>query len=495
MTVASILPLVQLALPLAAGLVLLAAEPGRPRLARLVGGASVLAQLALAVGSILALRNSNALVEAIGTGLRSAGVVLVLDRLAAWMLVVAALGMLVAFGHGCARPARPGRRDQAVLQFQLFALDGIFLVGDLVTLFLFCQALALAARAALVRETGAAHTLAGRRSAAAYLAGAAAFAITIGCVVTQLGTPDLAALAIAAPAVSGAGGGFLFAASFLLLAVLALGALGAPLILWRQSVLARAPAFTLVIGALAVQACVYMIVRLYTLVFPCFIAGPCGPSGLALPFGLTAITAGALAALSVRERRALPACLLVASTGMLLIAVGSFRHDGLAAGIYLLMHAALATSTLFLADDALGSAAAGRNRRLWAIGYGVALAALLSLPPLSGFVGLLALLRASAPDALAVWSLVGAAVLVAGIATARLGALAPPPPAQPAFAPRFASAGVVLGLACLIGLSVAAAPALDIAAGVARQLLDRTVYVEAVGAVRADPAPAGRAAR
>lgn len=474
------LPALALVLPLASALLLLGIERGRPRLARALNGTSMVLALALAIAALRAASGGGALAMALGP----TGLVLVLDRLSAWMLVAASSTALIVFAHTARAPARGASRAHSLVQLQLFALDGVFLVGDLASLFMLLQVVVFASTSALARGTGTTDAAASRRAFLVNGGSAVAFAIAIGCIFVALGTLDLAGLSVAAPAVPAAEAGLLGSASFVLLGVLALGAIVTPLLLWLPGSGAAPPAFAVGLGALLAESCIYLILRLYTLVFPCFVAGPCGPSGLALPLGLTAVTAGALAALTAREARTLPAQLLVASVGVLLIAVGSFREAGLAAAIFLLWHTALAATALFLAADLLRRASPGRGRGVAVVGYFASLAALLCLPPLAGFPGLIAVLQASTPDALAVWTLVCASLLVAGIAVFRHESPIPAGGAASMRVPRLALAGSGIALGALLALGLAAAPVFDLARSTARQLLDRAAYVAAVRAAR-----------
>lgn len=478
MTAPDFFPVVPLALAAASGAVLLAIETGRPRLARALGGSALSAQLALAVVALRLAGARGPLAYQWAAWPARTGLTVVVDPLSAWMLLATAMCALLAFaaGSGAGEPARS--RPESWLQLQLLALDGVFLVSDLGSLFVCFTAAWLLAWLSVGRHGG----VLGFR--ATLIGAAAALAIVIGCVFASIGTLDFAALALGAPAVPTAEALLPTASAFVLLAVLGFAAVAAPLVLWRPVAGARVPAGALVLGVPLAASAVYAVMRLYTLAFPCFIAGPCGPSGLALPLGLSIVTGGALASLAAQRARGLIACLVVLSIGLVLVAAGGMRVAGLAAGIYLLMHATLAGAALLLTLEIAPRGAGRQGVDRAAVLYGLALAATIGLPPLSGFLGSVALMRASGPDALAVWTLVLSSLLVALIACVR-GARPAAPAASAAIDPNpsggFAATAAV---AALLALGIAAGPALEYSGAAARQLLGRAAYVAAVAAAR-----------
>lgn len=478
MTAPDYFPVVPLVLAATSGALLRAIEIARPRLARALGLGALGAQLALALVALLIAGAGRPLAYQWAAWPAEAGLTLVVDPLSAWMLLATALCALLAFAAGSGAGERAGARRESWLQFQLLALEGVFLVSDLGSLFVCFAAAWLLAWLSVGRHgavLGSRPTLIGA---------AAAFAVAIGCVFGSIGTLDLAHLALAAPAVPTAKALLPTASAFVLLAVLGIAAVAAPLVLWRPVAGARVPACALVLAVPLAASAVYAVMRLYTLAFPCFIAGPCGPSGLALPLGLSIVTGGALASLAAERARGLIACLVVLSIGLALVAAGSMRVAGFAAAIYLLMHATLGGAALLLTLEFVprGVRRQGVNRA--GILYGLALAAMIGLPPLSGFLGSVALMRASGPDALAVWTLVLSSLLVALIGSVRGARVADLPGCalvDPKPSGGFAATAAV---AALLAFGIAAEPALKYSGAAARQLLDRAAYVAAVAAAR-----------
>ena len=465
-----VLVLVPPALAFASAALLAALEPRRPVLAAAMSGVVLVAQALFALAAVSALEGAPPLAVRLG-----ASATLVLDRASSWLLLTAAVTLLIAWGAGPA--AARGSRSHALLHAGFGLAAGAFLAANLFLLGV-CLLGALG-----LSERRASHAAAPEAGGGARLRVgiiAVVLVAAIACIGVATQTLAFAALALRAPATDAP---LLAVGAYLLFAALALLAVTVPALAWAPAARARATVPALAGSILVALAAMQALLRLYTLVFPCFVAGPCGASSLALPFGLAVGAGGALAALSVARVRALAAGLLAVATGLTLAALGTLRADGVAAALYLLPHAAFAALLLVVADEGARSAPAGPGRQVLRAGIALALAALAFVPPLSGFVGLVALLRASAPDALAVWTLTLSSVLLAAVAALRYRTLAHDEAASALAAPAAGRvASVVVGIGALVTLAMAAGPALELTSAAARQLFDRHAYVAALAA-------------
>ena len=472
---------------------LMAVPLGLATLARLRGApgrlARVLAPLAgLALGALALWRcgSGGALGWELGAGAWRAG--FVLDRAAAWMaLLIACLAALAAAAAGAA-PAP--RRGAVAVRVQAFAC--------LATVSCLSANLAWQLSAYVAAAAAAAAALARLRAPEAVrlwlVLGcvALAFALALGCLARGAGSFDAQLLTLSAPAATGADALWLTAAAYLLLAGLAAAAVLLPLSLALPA-LAPAPLRLagLVLGGLAA----WLLMRQFTLVFPCFTAGPCGAVQAALPLGLAAMSGAALATLLARSARELAAFVVVLLLALQLVAVGSFRVGGFAAAVYGLGHALLAGGALLLAAEP-GPRRPGLARALLPATLVVAVCA----PPGAGFVGLVAILRASGPDALAGWTLTAVALLLVAAAIQRLLGEPPLAAAPAGVAPRLWPAALALGASLALGL--AARPGFEYALAAAHGLFDRAGYAAVatgVGSAAAarhypDPAPFARPA-
>ena len=405
-------PALPLVLALAAGT--LQGALGRAPLAvrQAVAAGALALNLALALALVVLADRGATLALGIGGGAAVVALQLVLDRLAAWMLLITATVALLGSAYACGVGAdREWPRFHACVQFQLLGLQGCLLAADLCALFLFAELAVVASCALAARGRGAGWPAAGRPLVVVQLAGSALFLGGIGCVAAALGSTGYAALGAGVPvtpalAAVRTGGGVL------VLAALALKAMLLPFAGWRAR--QRTPTVPLV---LLIAAGAYALLRVDTLILPCIGGGPCGPLPAVVPLGLGTLGAGALGVLALGSVRLLAFRLLLFPFGWLLIAAGSGRDLGFTAAVYGLAHAVVAGTALCLATDLV--ARSRDTRPALALLYAGAAGGIVGMPPLSGFMARLAILGATLADALVVWSIVLVASLAGLIAVVR----------------------------------------------------------------------------
>jgi multicomponent K+:H+ antiporter subunit D len=506
---------------------------GDRRAPRLLGVASVVVQLVVAGGLAATSARDVVLVHRFGDWPVPYGVVFVLDRLSALMLVLTAVLALAALLHAVRGEDREGAHFHPLFQLQLAGLNGAFLTGDLFTLFVFFEVLLIASYCLLVHGATAQRLRWGVHYVVLNLVGSTLFLVGAGTMYGLLGTLNLAELARRVALLPPADAGPVGAAALLLLAVFALKAAVAPLHLWLAGTYAAAGASVAALFAIMSKVGVYALLRVFGVAFGAG-AGPL--AGIAAPwlFPAALLTAalGAVAAFGARVspagrehvERAAPDCappdhpepegtdpdddptfgarrqaasLLVMSVGTLVAAVAPLTPGGVAAGLYYLVHSTLAAAALFLVLGR-GGATPREGAARGALFVAAALA-VAGLPPLSGFVGK-AMILAAAPAGSAgawLWVAVLGSSFLAVVALARTGAtlfwepravFAPGAPVPAAALVRaqagerspaaLAPAGLLL--AAVAALTVAAAPAGAFTADAARQLLAPGGYTAAV---------------
>ncbi|MBL8251473.1 MAG: monovalent cation/H+ antiporter subunit D [Candidatus Competibacter sp.] len=489
-------------LPWLAGILLLLAGRGRLSWARGVSVASTFAQLGLALALAADVSDGDILVYALGDWPAPFGIVLVADRLAAWMLVIAAFLALFALLHAIRGDDAAGSHFHALFQFQLFGLNGAFLTGDLFNLFVFFEILLIASYGLLLHGGGRRRTRAGLHVVAVNLIGSTLFLFAVGTLYGVLGTLNMADLALKVAAAPPDSAFLVRAAGLLLFAVFALKAALLPFYLWLPAAYAHASAPVAALFAIMTKVGAYSLLRVYSLMF-----GPDAGAGARLieawllPLALLTLMAGAAGALASGHLRQQVAYLVVASVGSLLAAFGLHTAPGIAAGLYYLPHTTFAAAALFLLADSIARRRGETGDRLdpapAVAGAGVlgglffvAAVAAAGLPPLSGFVGKFLTLRAALAHPW--WPWIMAVVLIAGlfgvIALARTGSLLFYRAGSPesAVAPEDPSAlareiAPALGLLALgLGLTVAAGPLFDAARSTADQVLQPQRYIRAV---------------
>jgi multicomponent K+:H+ antiporter subunit D len=493
------LPLLPVLLPLLAGTLLLLLRGALPlTVRRWLNLAAVAAQSAAAILLLSAVQDGGILVYTLGNWPAPFGIVLVADRLAVWMLLVTALLAVFALLYAIQGPDGGSRHFHPLFQLQLFGLNGAFLTGDIFNLFVFFEILLLASYALLLHGGGAERTRAGLHFVVLNLAGSTLFLFAAGTLYGVFGTLNMADLALKMTQTPPENLGLARAAGLLLFGVFALKAALIPLHLWLPAAYSATSAPVAALFAIMTKVGAYCLLRVGTLIYGPE-AGPLanlyGP--WLLPLALLTLTLGALAALSATTLRRQVAYLVVVSVGLLLTAFGLWSGSGISAGLYYLAHSTLAAGAFFLLADQIairrGELADRLNpgpelpqaALLGALFFAVSVL-VAGLPPLSGFVGKLLVIRAALADPAWAWvmGLVLASGLFSMVALARSGSLlffrASTAPSRPAPAPVHAllpSAGL---LALCIALLLGAGPILDFSRATAEQLLNPQGYRVAV---------------
>ena len=131
------------------------------------------------------------------------GIVLVLDRLSAVMLMLNAVLALTSLVYALARWKKMGPHFQSLFQFLIMGINGAFLTGDLFNLFVFVEVLLAASYGLVLHGLGAARVKAGLHYIAINLAGSFVFLIGVSLIYGASGTLNMADLAARLPALAG----------------------------------------------------------------------------------------------------------------------------------------------------------------------------------------------------------------------------------------------------------------------------------------------------
>ncbi|MGY1679605.1 Na+/H+ antiporter subunit D [Geodermatophilus sp. SYSU D01176] len=346
------------------------------------------------------------------------GIVLVVDRLSALMLVVAAtvaLGVLVfAVGQGAA----DGSEETPLSIFHptfLVLVAGVgnaFLAGDLFNLYVGFEILLMASYVLLTLGGTATRIRGGITYIVVSLTSSLVFLAAIGLVYAATGTVNMAQLAVRLGELPE--GTQVLLQSMLLIAF-GIKAAVFPLSAWLPDSYPTAPApVTAVFAGLLTKVGVYAIIRTQTLLFP---GGAL--DDLLLWAALATMLVGILGAVAQADLRRMLSFTLVSHIGYMVFGIALGTAAGLAGAVFYVAHHIAIQTTLFLvaglverqggttAVDKLGGLA--RRSPLLAVLFFVPAMNLAGIPPLSGFIGKLGLLQAGVADGSA-----GALTLVAG---------------------------------------------------------------------------------
>ena len=440
------------------------------------------------------------------------GIVLVLDRMSAMMVLLTALLALpiVLYAIASGWDDR-GKHFHALFHFQLMGVCGAFLTGDAFNLFVFFEVLLIASYGLMTHGGGSVRLKAGVQYVAYNLLGSTLFLFALGTIYAVTGTLNMADLAVRVAEIPPEDTALLRVGAVLLLLVFCIKAAVLPLHFWLPASYANAPLPVAALFAIMTKVGAYSILRIYTLAFGPDVAVTDGLIGEWLqPAAMLTLAIGTIGILGSRHIARMVAFCAIASMGTLLIAISLFTPDATAAALYYIFHSTLATALLFLVADMVmerqGGAIAPKppmpQSGLISALFFVGAIALAGMPPLSGFIGKLLVLDASrdAPDASIIWAvvLIGSFVTIVGLA--RAGSLIfwkshdaqhntehdpendeeipyqPAPEPQPGLA--FTSVfGAVLGL---VLLTLFAGPALEYTSKTAEQLFTPEQYISAV---------------
>ncbi|WAG80577.1 monovalent cation/H+ antiporter subunit D [Metapseudomonas furukawaii] len=431
MTHLTILPIL---IPLFAGSLLLML-PSMERLKRSISVLSTLALLPLALLLMQQADDGQLRVYALGGWQPPFGIVLMLDRLAALMLLATAVLASAAVLYAVCGDDRLGLRFHALFQFQLLGINGAFLTGDLFNLFVFFEILLIASYALLMHGNGPERVRAALHYVILNLAGSALFLIGVGTLYGITGTLNMVDMARQVAEASPSQAPVLAAAGVVLLLVFGLKAALLPLYFWLPRAYAAASAPVAALFAIMTKVGIYSILRVYGLVF--------GPEAGELanlaqpwlwPLALATVLLGALGALAATTLQGMLAYLVVVSAGTLMAALALGTPEAQGAALFYLLHSTWVAGALFLLADLVarqrgdkaGNLVQGpalQNPRLLGAAFFFGAIAVAGLPPLSGFFAKLALLQAVPPGggALPFWTVLLIAGFIALVGLSRAG--------------------------------------------------------------------------
>ena len=472
----------------------------------------VVALLAIAVALVVGASDGDTEVYEVGNWPAPFGIVLVLDRLSALMVLLTAILALAVLAYAVLTGwDSRGRNFHPLYQFQLMGICGAFMTGDIFNLFVFFEVLLIASYGLMVHGGGPMRLRAGVQYVVINLAGSTLFLFALGTLYGVTGTLNMADMAMRVRELPAGDEALLRAGGLMLLVVFAIKGALVPIHFWLPGTYANAPAPVAALFAIMTKVGAYAILRVYTLVF----GGEAGTTAwLAadwlLPASILTLILGMLGVLGSRNLMRMIAFATIGSVGTLQIALALFTPEATVAALYYLIHSTFSTAALFLVADLILERRGGDGGELRAapsIPYSGLIAALFftaaigmtGMPPLSGFIGKLMVLGSAQDSAQMplIWTSILATSLIAIVGFARAGSTlfwkaaavdgaaassaidyGPPPPiAGPAVV-------TAILLAAMVLLAVFAGPVTGYLEATAAQLYDPSGYIDAVLGLR-----------
>ncbi|WP_447926276.1 MULTISPECIES: monovalent cation/H+ antiporter subunit D [unclassified Vreelandella] len=420
--------------PLIAGILMLYQRQGLVRFKRVVSVGATALLVVVAAALVGRVSSGEILYYALGDWQPPFGIVLVLDRLSALMLLLTSVLALGAVVFACAGDDEKGSNFHGLFQWQLLGINGAFLTGDLFNLFVFFEVLLLASYALLLHGGGKARIQSGVYYVVLNLAGSSLFLIAAGILYGATGTLNMADMAIRVAELPAERQGIVTAGALMLLVVFGLKAAILPLYFWLPRAYSVAPAPVAALFAIMTKVGIYAILRVYLLVF--------GESAGALAaleqawvwwLGLATLVASLVGIMAAQDLRLLVSYLVLLSVGTLLVSAGMRSEAGVSALLYYLIHTTLITGGLFLLAEMIGMQRGKAGTRLVkarplvqgkALGllFLIGAVAVVGVPPLSGAIGkALVLNAAEGAQRLWLWPTLLIASLASLIALSRAG--------------------------------------------------------------------------
>ncbi|HET7062422.1 MAG TPA: monovalent cation/H+ antiporter subunit D [Nitrosospira sp.] len=281
------------------------------------------------------------------------GIVLVLDRLSAVMIVLSAVLALTSLVYALARWKKMGPHFQSLFQFLIMGINGAFLTGDLFNLFVFVEVLLAASYGLLLHGLGQPRVKAGLHYIAINLAGSFVFLIGVSLIYGVTGTLNMADVAERAARLI-EGDRILFQTGAAILGIAFLLKAGAwPLNFWLPAAYAAAAPPVAAVFSILTKVGIYAMLRLGSLLSTSSASGAPVPfnDGWLFAAGLVTLVLGTAGMLTAIQPQRLVAYCVIVSAGTLLAALGLGGAAMKGAALFYLASSVLATGAFFMLSE------------------------------------------------------------------------------------------------------------------------------------------------
>jgi len=477
-----------------------------PRVQRGVSWVSMVLLAAVVIALFVRAADGQILVYLLGDWPARIGIVLMGDRLSAWMLLTNLILGSACLLHACAGWDRRAPHFHALFQFQLMGVNGACLTGDIFNLFVFFEVMLIASYGLLLSGGRGLQMRVGLHYVVFNVCASTLFLMALGLLFGVFGTLNMAELSQCIADLPAQDVPLAKATLGLLLLVFCSKAALLPLYLWLPETYLHAPAAVAAVFAIMTKVGLYAMLRVSSLWFGAGAGQMRGFSRHALLWlGIATLLMAAFGVMAAARLRVMVSYLVVLSAATLFIAFSLDDAGALGAGLYYLPHSCVVAAALFLISDLIrrrGSASDRKDvmaplseRAVPGTMFMIAAVAVAGLPPLSGFLAKAALLQ-HVPDGLVgpVWGAVlGSSVLVV-IGLTRAGvrlfwrvpaAVEAAPELQPcrsAHVRPLETAAIAVLLSVLVAMTVAAGPLMHYTNAAAAQLREPGMYVDQVRA-------------
>ncbi|AUM27768.1 monovalent cation/H+ antiporter subunit D [Acinetobacter pittii] len=436
------------------------------------------------------------------------GIVLVLDRLSAFMLALTYALAVPVLWYASDNWDTRGRYFHAMVHFLLMGICGAFLTGDLFNLFVFFEILLMASYVLLLHGQGKPRFQLGVHYVIINLLASALFLIGLGMIYGSVGSLNMADVSRLIPTLEADQHKLAVAGSLLLFVVFGIKAAMLPVGFWLPKTYAVASTPVAAIFTIMTKVGIYSILRVNGTVFDDALSQEILKSWL-LPIGLITSLYGVIAAIGADRLRRFVGFMVLSSIGTLLTAIAMSNTQAWSGALYYLVHSTLIGAAFYLFcgwitsqrgdfKDHLKVAPRIKQEKAAMLTYFLIAMMLAGLPPFSGFLGKVFILQATIEASYQGW-IIGVVLVVSLlsiIALTRVGFIlfwrASPPeedPIHPAYilyralperAPPRNDQVIYLLLAGLIAYVIFAAPIQHYTLSTAEQIQDHALYQHSI---------------
>ncbi|MDO5103985.1 MAG: monovalent cation/H+ antiporter subunit D [Lautropia sp.] len=276
------------------------------------------------------------------------GIVLVLDRLSALMLLLTSIMACAAIVFAVANWGRIGVHFHPLFQIQLMGLNGAFLTADLFNLFVFFEVLLAASYGLLLHAPGRTRVGAGLHYIAINLVASSFFLIGAAMLYGVTGTLNFADLAARIPEVAAEDRGLLHVGVAVLAMAFLTKAAMWPMGFWLVPAYSAAGAPVAALFAIMTKVGIYAVLRLWSLMF----AGEAGADRWGADWlvagGLATIAFGLIGLLEARQLGRIAGFSVIVTSGTLLAALGFNLPTVTGGAFYYLFSSTMAAGAMFL---------------------------------------------------------------------------------------------------------------------------------------------------
>jgi multicomponent Na+:H+ antiporter subunit D len=474
-----------------AGILML--RPRRPVVQRWIALGGSLLLLGSTVWVFLLVNAAGVQVLQVGRWPAPFGITLVADLLAALLVVaVGIVGVAIsAVAFAGVDPRREAYGYHPLIQILLMGVAGAFLTGDLFNLYVWFEVMLVASFVLMALHRTSQQVEAAFKYVAINLIASSIFLTALGLLYGAAGTLNLADLARVWPTIRTPGVDAVLAVLFLIAFSIKAGLF--PLFFWLPASYHTPPAaIGAVFAGLLTKVGVYALMRVFTLLFQ---GAPPALFTLLLAMSAATMGIGLVAAMNERDFRRILSFNLVGHIGYTTASLSLLTPAALAGAIFYVLHHIVVITNLFLVSGVLlrlrrttDMARLGgiyRDQPVFAALAMVPMFSLAGVPPLSGFLGKLAILEGTF-EAGAYW--VGALVLIVGLLTllsmARTWSEGFWRPSSEARDQSTAGMPFLFAIAALslvtLAMTIGAEPLYELTSRGAHQLLQRDEYMRAV---------------